>query len=120
MVFTIVTVAEMQFMAGELVDATGDVTANHQFLHDYAAGYISLILDYDVITNWASLTSNIKFLITEWAARLAGSQLILYNTTGYNTLIQAEDMVTFHAWRMIEIQEILKGPGTLKALGGAR
>ena len=49
MAFTIVTVAEMQFMAGENVDATGDVTANHQFLHDMAAGYLSAFVQDDVI-----------------------------------------------------------------------
>ena len=120
MAFTIVTVAEMQFMAGENRDATGDVTANHQFLHDYAAGYISLVLDYDVITNWTSLTANIKFILSEWAARLAGSQIIMFNPAGYTDLIEAEDMVTLHTWRMQEIQDLLKESGALKGLGGAR
>ena len=65
MVFKIVSVAEMQFMAGENVDATGDVTANHQFLHDYAAAYLSMLIQYDIITNWDSpLVANFKPLLT--------------------------------------------------------
>ena len=120
MAFTIVTEAEMQFMAGENVDATGDVIANHQFLHDYAAGYISAMLDYDVITNWSSLTANIKFLITEWAARLAATQLVAYNMAGYTSRIEAEDIINVHVYRMKQIEKILLEPGALKVLGGSR
>ena len=108
MAFTIVTVAEMQFMAGENVAATGDVTANHQFLHDWAAGFLSSLVKFDLIGGWAGLTANIKFLFTEWAARFAGSQLILFNTAGYSDLIEAEDMVTFHTYRMQQIERILE------------
>ncbi|NHZ84316.1 MAG: hypothetical protein GWP19_00355 [Planctomycetia bacterium] len=107
MTFTIVTVAEMQFMAGENVNATGDVTANHQFLHDYAAGYLSSIIKYDLITNWANMIANIKFLFSEWAARYAGMQLIAYNPAGYTTRIEAEDMINIHVFRMQEIEKIL-------------
>ena len=107
MAFTIVTVAEMQFMAGENVDATGDVTANHQFLHDYAVGYLSNLVKSDILTNWATLTANYKFLLTEWAARFAGMQLILFNTAGYSDRIEAEDMVNVHLFRLREIRDIL-------------
>ena len=107
MAFTIVTVAEMQFMAGENVDATGDVTANHQFLHDYAAGYLSSLIKFDLITGWSGLTTNIKFLFTEWAARFAGTSLIAYNTAAYTSLIEAEDMMTYHIYRMQQIEKIL-------------
>lgn len=107
MTFTIVTVAEMQFMAGENVDPTGDVTANHQFLHDMAAGYLSAFLQDDVIAGYSGYDSVTKQLINEWAARHAGMQLILFNTTGYSDLIEAEDMVQIHVYRMEKIEDIL-------------
>ncbi len=107
MAFTIVTVAEMQFMAGENVDATGDVTANHQFLHDYAVGYLSSLTKFDLLTNWGTLTTNYKFLFTEWAARFAGTQLISFNMAGYTSSIEAEDMLTYHIYRMQQIEKIL-------------
>ena len=107
MTFTIVTVAEMQFMAGENVDATGDVTANHQFLHDYAAGYLSSLIKFDLITGWSGLTANIKFLFTEWAARYAGMSLIAFNMSGYTSRIEAEDMINIHFARMQQIENIL-------------
>ena len=117
MAFTIVTVAEMQFMAGENVDATGDVTANHQFLHDYAVGYLSNLVKYDILTNWASLTANYKFILTEWAARHAGMQLIAYNMAGYTSRVEAEDIINVHLERMREIQTLLKDASVQDFLG---
>jgi len=107
MAFTIVTVAEMQFMAGENVDATGDVTANHQFLHDYAAAYLSNLVKYDVLTNWASINAVYKVMFSEWAARNAAVQLILFNMAGYTSRMEAEDMVSVHLTRMEFIEKLL-------------
>lgn len=105
---TIVTAAEMQFMAGELVDDTGDVEANHNYLAGYAEAYLSVLVKYDIVTNWASLPAKYKSILTEWAARFAGVQLILYNPAGYSDLIEAEDIVTYHIYRMQQIEDSLK------------
>ncbi len=107
MAFTIVTVAEMQFMAGENVDANGDVTANHQFLHDYAVAYLSVLVKFDILTNWTSLSANYRQMFTEWAARLAGIQLITFNMFGYTSRIEGEDMINVHVFRMRQIEKIL-------------
>ncbi len=111
MAFTIVTVAEMQFMAGENVDATGDVTANHQFLHDYAGAYLSSMVKYDIVTNWGLLSAVYKHLFTEWAARHAGMTLIAYNMITWSTntsIIEAEDLIQTHIYRMEQIEKLLK------------
>ncbi len=117
MAFTIVTVADMQFMAGENVDATGDVTANHQFLHAMAAGYLSAFLQDDVIAGYAAYDSVTKQIINEWAARMAGVQLIMFNTAGYTDLIEAEDMVQVHIYRMEKIEADLREGATQKQIG---
>ena len=83
MVFTIVQVAEMQFMAGENVDATGDVTANHQFMHDMSAGYLAALIQDDVIAGYSGYDSVTKQIINEGAARHSGLQLIAFNMAGY-------------------------------------
>ena len=123
MVFTIVTVAEMQFMAGENRDATGDVTANHQFLHNWANAYLSAMLEYDILANWSSpLLANFKPILSEWAARFAGMSLIAFNMTTWNTntsLIEAEDLIQTHIYRMEKIENILKQAGARKLLGGS-
>lgn len=104
----IVTEAEMQFMAGENVDATGDNEDNHNYLAEYAEAYLCNLVKYDIVTNWASLTTIYKQLFTEWAARYAGMQLIAYNMAGYTSRQEAEDMIDIHAWRMNLIESILK------------
>ena len=117
MTFVIVQVAEMQFMAGEKVNAAGDVTANHQFLHDMAAGYLSAFLQDDVIAGYTGYDTVTKQIINEWAARFAGAQLILFNMFGYTSRIEAEDMVNYHAFRMRQIERELKEGTALKQLG---
>lgn len=104
---TIVTSAEMVFMAGENVDATGSVEANWNYLAFYAEAYLSNLVKYDIVTNWGTLTANYKYLFTEWAARFAATQLIAYNMSGYTSRVEAEDMINVHFARMEKIESIL-------------
>ena len=107
-VANIVTVAEMQFMAGENIDATGDADANHVFLQDYAEAYLSNLLKFNLdAAGWATLTSPNKELISEWAARFAATQLISFNMAGYTTILEAEDMLNIHFYRMRQIETLL-------------
>ena len=117
-VANIVTVLEMQFMAGENVDATGDVEANHITLQDYAEAYLSNLLKF-VLTSAAftALSATKKIMITEWAARFAGVQLIMYNMSGYTSRVEAEDMVNVHLARMEKIEELLENSDVQDFLG---
>ena len=109
----IVTEAEMQFMAGENVDATGDITANHEALQDQAEAYLSNLLQHNLGgTGFSGLDATLRILITEWAARYAGMSLILFNMQGYGTAesaarIHGEDMVNVHIFRMRAIEKLL-------------
>ena len=119
MTFTIVTEAEQQFMAGENADATGNVTANRQFLHDYAAGFLGLMLEYDIVLNWATISANYKPMLSEWAARFSGMSLIAYNMVAWSTatsIIEAEDLIQTHIYRMDIIEKILRQVGIKKLL----
>ena len=107
-VANIVTVAEMQFMAGENVDATGDVEANHEAMQDHAEAYLSNLLKHNLGgTGFSDLEATLRIIITEWAARYAGMQLILFNMSGYTSRVEAEDMVNVHVFRMNKIEEQL-------------
>ncbi len=117
MAFTIVTVAEMKFMAGKNVDPTGDVTANHQFLHDMAAGFLSALIQDDVIAGYSGYDTVTRQIINEWASRFAGAQLIAFNMAGYTSRVEAEDMLNLHLFRMSEIERELKEGAALKQLG---
>ena len=109
---TIVTEAEMKFMAGENVDATGNVEANHNYLAGYAEGFLSALVQYDIVTNWATLNAKYKLLFTEWAARFAGNALIRYNMGGYTSRQEAEDMILENSKRMEEIKTLLENQKT--------
>jgi len=111
-VANIVTVAEMQFYAGENVDATGDADANHTILQDHAEAYLSCLLKYELsAANWALLNATTKIIITEWAARFAATQLILFNMVGFTSRMEAEDMVSIHLLRMEQIEKLLETDG---------
>ncbi len=104
----IVTVAEMQFYAGENVDGTGDVEANHIILQDHAEAYLSNLLKFDLnTTNWGALTTGTKEIISEWAARFAANALIKYNMVGYTTILEAEDMLNLNLYRMQQIEKLM-------------
>ena len=108
MVYTevIVTVEEMQFMAGAGVDATGDVELNHTALQKQAQGYLSSVLKYKLdALGFDAINETLREIITEWAARYGGMQLILFNTNGYSDRIEAEDMVNVHLIRMRAIEK---------------
>ncbi len=120
MVYTanIVTVTEMQFMAGKNVDATGDITANHEALQDQAEAYLSNLLQHNLGgTGFSDLDTTLRVMITEWAARYAGMQLILFETAGYSDRIEAEDMVNVHLFRMRQIEKILSSQSVQDFMG---
>lgn len=105
---TIVTVAEMQLMAGENVDSTGNVEANHNLLAGYAEAYLSNLVKYDIVTNWASINSTYKKMFSEWAARYAAITLIAYNMAGYTSRVEGEDMINIHLFVIKKIEELLE------------
>lgn len=110
----IVTVAEMQFMAGKNVDAGGDIEANHEALQDQAEAYLSNLMKFELTTAaFTALNATIKIMITEWAARYAGMQLILFETAGYSDRIEAEDMINVHLFRMRQIERLLTDQSVL-------
>ena len=114
MVYTanIVTVAEMQFYAGENVDATGDVEANHTILQDHAEAYLSTLLKFNLdAAGWATLDDTNKIILTEWAARFCANELIKYNMAGYTTILEAEDIININLYRMRQIEILLEKMG---------
>jgi hypothetical protein len=114
---TIVTEAEMQFMAGENRDATGDVEANHNYLAFYAEAYLSAIVKYDIVTNWATINAKYKYIFTEWAARNSAIAIIQYNMSGYTSRIEAEDMINVHYARCATIEKLLREEAVQNLIG---
>jgi len=105
---TIVTEAQIALMSGENVDATGDTEANHNDLAAQAEAYLSNLVKYDIVTNWASISTIYRQMFSEWAARYAAIALIAFNMLGYTSRIEAEDMINIHAFRMRKIEKLLE------------
>ena len=107
------TDAEMLAMAGELVDATGFTDANKTAWGIQAENYLSLLCNYDLTANVGTLGANFKQILSEYVARYVAMSAIMYNmaTVGavFSSLIEPEDMVQVHIYRMEKIEEILKG-----------
>lgn len=114
----IVTVAEMQFMAGENVDATGDVEANHIFLQDWAEAYLSNLLKFELTSaTFTALNDTTKIIISEWAARMAGNALIKFNMAGYTSRVEAEDLINLNLFRMEQIENLLNNADVQDFMG---
>lgn len=107
-VANIVTVAEMQLMAGANVGAS-DADANHTILQDHAEAYLGSLLKFKLdAAGWATLDATNKALISEWAARYAGATMIANDMWAFTSLEEAEDMINVNWARMQQIEEILK------------
>jgi len=115
------TDAEMLAMAGELVDATGFTDANKTAWGIQAENFLSMLCNYDLTANVATLGANFKMMLSEYVARYVACSAIMYNmaTVGavFSSLIEPEDMVQFHVYRMEKIEELLKKGEVLTNLG---
>lgn len=107
----LVTEAELNAMAGELVDATGWVEANKQTWANQAGGYLCGLCKYDLITNVATLTAQGIQIFAEYIARYAAVGGIAYNMAGFTSRIEAEDMINIHVYRMMQIEKLLEKEG---------
>lgn len=112
------TEAEIAIYAGASVGAA-DTEPNRNLLVAQAEEFLNLIGQYDFVTNVATLTALGKQVLSEYCARFVAIGLILNDTTGYlNTLIEAEDMVTFHNYRMQVIEKLISNQNYVKKLNG--
>jgi len=114
----LVTLAECTAMAGKLVDGAGYVETNQQPWANQASAYLCTIGKYDFVTNVATLTAQTKAILAEYIARYVGASAIAYSmaTVGatFATLIEPEDMIQFHVYRMEKIEELIKNQDYVK------
>lgn len=84
MSFTLVTSYSIIRSAGANVSATA-IASNQlmQDIADKAESQVCEACDYDFITNYASLATNIKPIIAKATASIGAMDLIAYDPTGY-------------------------------------
>jgi hypothetical protein len=112
------TDAEMIAMAGELVDVTGFTEANKTAWGIQAEAFLCMLTNYDLVTNVGTLGAKFKAILSEYVARYVACSAIAYNMSGFSLgLIEAEDMIQFHVYRMEAIEKILNNGESLPKLG---
>lgn len=113
--------AEMDAMAGELVDSTGWTETNKTAWGIQAENYLSMLVSYDLTANVGTLGTNFKGILSEYVARYTAMSGIMFNmaTVGaiFSSLIEPEDMAQVHIHRMEKIETILKVSENLTNLG---
>ena len=106
------TDAQMNAMAGELVDTTGWTDGNKTAWGIQAENYLCALGKYDFVTNIALLKTNVKQMLSEYVARYTGMCGIMNNmaTVGavLSSLIEPEDMVQVHIYRMEKIEKLIE------------
>lgn len=106
---------------GKDVDA-GFTATMQDLVGVYTEAYLCTLLKYDIVTNWASLSAIYKLIFSEYACRAIAIEAIKYAMAGYATAedaarIHGEDMINIHAWRMNQIEELLKKSDVQDFLG---
>ena len=87
------------------------VTAWDGYIEE-AEGFLNALVKYDLVTNWITVSGlSAAPMLSEYCCRSAAIQGILYDPSGYTDGIEAENMVTVHWSRMLQIQELLEADG---------
>ena len=111
------TDAEMLAMAGELVDATGFTDPNKTAWGLQAEAYLVALAGYDFVTNIGTINAITKAMLSEYVARYVAISAIAYNmaTVGatFSSLIEPEDMIQLHVYRMEAIEALLKNKSVI-------
>ena len=96
-----------------------DFTATMQDLVGvYTEAFLCSLVQYDIVTNWASLNAIYKLLFSEYACRAIAVEAIKYDMNStYTSRIEAEDMINIHLYRMNQIEELLSKKAVEDFLG---
>lgn len=114
------TKAECDAMAGELVDATGYTEGNINAWCLQAESFLNVLAKYNFSDKYAaSINGDVKYILTEYAARYVAICAITYNMAGYTTRTEAENMINVHIYRMKQIEYLVANNNYMTYLNGA-
>lgn len=87
------TTAEVQHKAGE---GANDTAKSEAYVNDFMTqveSFINSNCRYNFSDNYAALNADTKGILKEVASNLAAIYIIQYDMSGYNSRVDAEDMV---------------------------
>ena len=101
---------------GKNVDA-GFTETMQDLVGVYTEAYLCNLVEYDIVTNWASLNVVFKLMFSEYACRAIAVAAIQYEMNAFTSRVEAEDMINIHIFRMDQIEEKLKNQSTQDFMG---
>jgi len=96
---------------GANVSAAFTVATMGDLVGVYTEAFLCALVEYDIVTNWATLNAVYKLMFSEYACRAIAVEAIKYNMsdgTTFASRIEAEDMINVHLKKMDEIKKLLE------------
>ncbi len=118
MAVTMGTVLSAQTKAGAGINAVMLASAGSEVENfmNQAEAYLCSLVQYDLITNWASLNVVYKLLFVEYVERSAAIEIVNYDVSAYGT-IESENIMNVHIYRMEAIKKLLETASVQDFLG---
>ncbi len=91
---------------GENIDASFTATMQ-DLVGVYTEAYLCNLVQYDAVTNWASLNAVYKLMMSEFVARAIAIEGLKYNMASLTTRFEAESMIAIHIAKMNAIESLL-------------
>lgn len=114
---SIITETELAFFEGSNVAGGGATSDAHNLWVGQAEAFLSDLVKYDIVTNWATLNAVYKLLFTEYAGHYTAIMALSYDTSGFPTRPEAENKINVHAWRIDAIIAILNNSDVQDFMG---
>jgi len=108
--------ADVDGFMGKNVDA-GFTATMQDLVGVYAEAYLCNLVEYDIVTNWASVNAVYKLMFSEYACRSIAIEAIKYDMNSYTDRIEAEDMIEVHVFNLKKIQKILENASVQDFIG---
>lgn len=106
MAMTFTTEDEIDALAGS--SASSAVTTDMKTAWvNQAEGFLCSFFRYDLVENFDGLADNAKNILSEYAARYAAMNWVLYDMSGWNNRVEPEDIVSAHQQRLRELIRVL-------------
>lgn len=112
--------ADVDGFMGANID-TNFTEAMQDLVGVYTEAYLCSLVKYDAVTNWGSLNAIYKLMFSEYVARAIAIAGLRYGMLGdggnTKSIIESEDQINIHVYKMEKIEKTLTMKGVEDFLG---
>ena len=88
--------------------AAGFTTTMQDLVGVYTEAFLCALVEYDIVSNWASINAIYKLIFSEYACRQIAVEAIKYDMNSFTSRIEAEDMINTHNEKLRDIKALLE------------